>query len=192
MANVDRPNGFRPVKSLLGTPWTALVREYTAADRSADTTGNHGDIYIGDAVALSSGEVIVGNTNASFLGVVVGIGTTGGTTFGPNGYFDPSNLTKRYLAYDEDGIVAVVPAEGVLFEIQSASDLDLVVGGVADVTTAAATAHGSRTTGMSTTELTTSTNADVKVVEIPDFPGHDTASANARYWVKFQDTVNAL
>ena len=35
MANIDRPNGFKPAKSLVGSDWTTLVRPYEAGDRSA-------------------------------------------------------------------------------------------------------------------------------------------------------------
>lgn len=191
MANVDRPNGFRPVKSLLGAPWTALIRKYEAADRSSDSTNNHGDIYIGTPVTLSSGKVTPADSGDTILGVAVGVGVDG-TTFGETGYFDPNNLGKRYLAYDEDGVVAVVPAEGVLFEAQTASDLDLVAGSAADITMTAATAHGDRTTGYDSSELTTASNNDVEVVENRTSPDNDTTLANARHYVMFTSTQHAL
>jgi hypothetical protein len=191
MANVDRPNGFRPSKTLIGAPWTALVREYTAADRSSDTTNNHGDIYIGDPVALSSGLVVPANSGAAVVGVVVAIGPTS-ANFGETGYYDANNLGKRYLAYNEAGKVGVVPAEGVLFEVQSASDLDLVVGAEADFTLVAGAAHGSRTTGNSNVELTTDSDSDVRVVEVVRTPDNDLTLANARYLVKFENTLNTL
>ena len=75
MANVDRANGFKFSKSLLGTAPNAMIRLYTASDRSADTTGNHGDIHLGDPVKLVSGLVLPANSgrqcrrrNASFRG----------------------------------------------------------------------------------------------------------------------------
>lgn len=186
MANVNRPNGFRPAKSLLGTPWNGLVRYYKAANRSADATGNHGDIYVGDPVKISGGLVLPANSGDTVIGVAVAIGK-GGATFDERqtGYFDPENLMKRYLAYSEDGVVAVCPAEGVLFEVQTASDLDLVPGSQADITVTAATAHGSRVTGVSTAQLTTDSNHDVEVVENVTTPGNDVTAAYARHLVKF-------
>lgn len=191
MANVDRPNGFRPAKSLLGAPMTGLIRIYEAADRSADTTQNHGDIYIGDPVKLVSGKVLPANSGDTVIGVAVAVGVDA-SIFGEGGYFDPNNLGKRYLAYNEAGFVGVMPAEGVLYEVQSASDLDLVVGSEADTTVTASTTHGSRTTGVSSAELTTDSNSDVRVVEVVTTPDNDLASANARYLVKFQITTNTL
>jgi hypothetical protein len=191
MANVDRPNGFSLGQSQLGAPLNAMIRKYEAADRSADTTGNHGDIYVGDPVKLVSGKVLPANSGDTILGVAVAVGVDA-TTFGDTGYFDSNNLTKRYLAYDEDGVVAVIPAEGNLFEVQSASDLDLVVGANADITLAAATAHGSRVTSRSSVELTTDSNSDVIVTDILTTPDNDGSLANARYLVKFVTTTFAL
>lgn len=191
MANVDRPNGFKFAKSLIGAPVQGLLRRYEAADRSADTVGNHGDIYIGDPVKLVSGKVQVADTGDTVLGVVVGVGSNYNVQFGEGGMFNPSNLEQRYLPADTEGYVWVLPARDSLFEVQSDSDLDLVVGDAADMTTAVDTAHGNTITGVSTVEITTSTNSDVTVVEIKESPDNDTAEANARYFVKFntiQDT----
>lgn len=191
MANVDRPNGFRVAKSLIGAPWNSLIRFYDAGDRSADTTNNHGDIYIGDPVKLVSGKVLPANSGDTILGVAVAVGVDA-SDFGDAGYYDPNNLEKQYLAASETGVVGVIPAEAAIFEVQSSADLDLVIGGLSDVTSAAATAHGSRTTGRSSVELKAAVNNDVKVVEFVTTPDNDTALANARYLVKFQTTENTL
>lgn len=190
MANADRPNGFRPVKSLTGAPVNHMLRRYEAADRSADTTNNHGDIYVGDPVALSSGKVVVANSNDTILGVAVAVGKDS-SEHGEVGAFNADNLEQRHLAYNEDGYVWVAPAEGVLFEVQTASDLDLVPGSAADITNAANTAHGSRTTGVSSCELTTASNNDVEVVEDVATPDNDTTIANARHLVQFTSTQHA-
>lgn len=193
MANVQRPRGFRPAKSLIGAPWNSMVREYTAADRSGDLTNNHGDIYIGDVVTLTATGVQVADTSVTPTGVVVGIGVDGGTTFGPTGYFNPNDLSQRYLAAGDNGIVAVVPCEGVLFAIQTASDLDLVPGSLADHSTTAATAHGDRTTGNSTVELNVAAaTGDVMVVETPDSPENDPTAAYATHLVRFVASQNPI
>ena len=192
MANADRANGFAFAKSLLGVAPNAMIRKYTAADRSADTTGNHGDIYIGDPVKLVAGLVLVANSGDTILGIAVGTGNDTGVQHGDVGYFNPTSLETRYLAAADDGIVAVMPAEGNLFEVQTATDLDLVAGSLADINTAAATAHGSQTTSRSNAELVVASNNDVKVVEDVTTPDNDTTLVNARHLVKFQTTENAL
>lgn len=191
MANIDRANGFRPVKTQIGAPWSGLVRMYPAADRSSDATNNHGDIYIGDPVKLVNGAVLPANSGDVVLGVVVAVGTDA-AIFGEGGYFDPNNLGKRYLASNEVGVVGVVPAEGVLFEIQADGDLDLVQGSLADFNLVAATAHGSRLTGNSTVELVANSDSDVVVVEHVTSPDNDRTITHARYMVRFADTANPL
>lgn len=192
MANVNRPRGFRPVKSLIGAPWTAMVREYQAAPRPTDSANNHGDIYIGDPVALDdNGQVVVANSGDTVLGVAVAVGKDV-TSFGDTGYFNSDDLSQRYLAYTDSGVVGVVPAEACLFEVQSSVDLDLKINDTADMTVAAGAAHGSRITGNSSAELTASDNGDVRVVEVVRSPDNDLTLANASYIVKFETTTNSL
>lgn len=192
MANVDRPVGFRFAKSLTGTPVSAMIRKYSAADRSSDTTNDHGHIGIGDPVALSSGLVVPANSGDTILGVCVGVGATGDMTFGDEGYFDADSLTTRYLPHtDTTGIVAVIPAEGNLFEVQTASDLDLAIGANADISTDATEAHVNTTTGISTCELVADVNSDVIVVENVTSPDNDVTLANAKHLVMFTTTTNA-
>lgn len=197
MANTSRSLGFRPVKTLMGFPWTGLVRQYVAADRSASTTNNYGDLYIGDAVKLSSGKALVANSGDTIDGVVVATGVAN-TTFGQTGYFNPNNLAQQYLALTDTGVVGICPAEGVLFEVQEQSDLDLVPGSLADIcnsagtTMAANVAHGSRTTGQSSEMITTASNNDVMVVEYQTSPDNDSTIINAKYLVRFYKTLNAL
>jgi hypothetical protein len=192
MANPDRPNGFIPVGTLDGSPWNARVRRYEAADRTADTTNNHGDIYVGDPVALSSGKVIPANSAAAVVGVVVAVGKEASVNNGV-GPYNPENLSTRYAPLtDATGwYVWVCPSVGTIFEVQSASDLDLAVGSPADINLVAATAHGSRTTGLSDVELTTASDNDVYVVELKNSEDNDTTLANARYLVSFREIAFA-
>jgi len=182
MANIDRPNGFKPVKSLIGADWTALIRRLPASDRSADTTGNHGDIYVGGPLKYSSGKVLSANSGDTIIGVCVGVGTV--PDHGDGIPATLSDLSQSYLPHtDTTGYVWFVPKEQMLFEIQTASDLDLAPGSTADITVTANTAHGSRTTGFSTCELTTSSNADVTVFEDDSRSNNDTSLTNARHLV---------
>lgn len=190
MANADRPNGFRFAKSHLGAVQPQL-RRYEAGDRSSDTTNNHGDIYIGDPVKITSGKVFPANKGDTVAGVVVAVGKTT-TSFGETQGFDPDNLGKRYLGHAETGYVWIVPAEGNLFEVQTSADLDLVEGSSADMNIVAATAHGSRTTGNSNVELGTASAVDVIVVEQDLSVDNDTSLANARHLVRFVNTANPI
>lgn len=194
MANVDRPNGFRFGKSLTGHPVNAMIRFYDAGDRSADTTNNHGDIYLGDPVKLVSGLVLPANSGDTILGVAVAIGKNGAIEHGDDVYFNADDLSQRFGALtDATGItVGVLPAEACLFEAQTAADLDLLQGSLADFSTDAAEAHGSQITGKSTAEIVVASNNDVKVVENVLSPNNDITLTNARHLVKFQTTENTL
>lgn len=188
MANIDRPNGFRPVQSFEGSPVNLMLRRYKAADRSADATNNHGDIYIGDPVALVAGEIVVANSGDVILGVAVGTGKET-NDFGEIGMFNADSLEQRYLAYDEAGYVWVCLGNNVLFEIQTATALSLVPGSVADFNVAAATTHGSRVTSQSNAELVTVVNNDVIVVQNAETPDNDVTLVNARHLVQFTNTI---
>lgn len=182
MANVDRPAGFRPAKNMLGSSWNAIVREYNADAAKASAIG------IGDPVTLAAdGNVELAASGDTVLGVAVGFGV-GTTNHGRVGYYDADNLGKQFMTATEAGVVAVVPAEGVLFEIQTDSDLDLVQGDLADFT--ATTVN--TLTGQSTKEITTAANNDVRVVEQVIADDNDLTLANARHLVKFETTENSI
>ena len=183
MANVDRPNGFKPVKSLIGADWTALIRVLQGSDRSADTTNNHGDIYVGDPLKYSSGLLLPANSGDTIIGVCVGVGTVPDHGDGIPAIL--TDLSQSYLPHtDTTGFVWFVPKKSMLFEIQTATDIDLVPGSTADITVTAATAHGSRTTGISTCELVVSSNADVTVFEDDTRSDNDVTLINARHLVQ--------
>lgn len=176
MANVDRPNGFRPVKTFSGAPWTSLIRTIGVADGE--------DIFIGDIVNLESGLADPGATNdAAFLGVAVGFGKVDASGR-PLGAFNPTNLNKRFYDDSEsthtEWVVYYVPVTDCIFEAQTATALTLVVGDTCDLADAA----GDETSGISRQEITTSSNADFEVVEIPKMPDNDPTLVWGRYWVK--------
>ena len=62
MANVDSPDGFRPVKSLSGAPLSGMVRAVTAG---AD------DLFIGDAIAITAGVAVQAAVEGIVAGVIV-------------------------------------------------------------------------------------------------------------------------
>lgn len=184
MANVDRPNGFRPVKSKDGSPWTGLVRTLGVTDGA--------DMFVGDALTLTSNLAAVAASNDStFLGVAVGFGKKDKATSSVASAFNPDNLNVKY--YDDsanthtDWVVYYVPAEACIFEAQTATALTLAVGDTCDLSATA----GDTTTGNSKHELTTSSNTDFEVVEIPDYPDNDSTLVWGRYWVQFITTAFA-
>ncbi len=175
MANIDRPNGFIPVKTVSGRPMNSVIRYIGVADGE--------DIFRGDMLNLESGLADPAATDdAALLGVAVGFGQVNADGI-PLGPFNPDALGTRW--YDDsaqthtDWVVYYAPVEDVIFEAQTATALTLAIGATCDLLDAA----GDSTTGRSAQEITTSTNADFTVVEIPHYPNNDNTTVNGRYWV---------
>jgi hypothetical protein len=178
MANVDRPNGFIPVKTISGAPVSSLIRAVGVADSA--------DIFVGDPVNLESGLAAPGATNDDdFLGVAVGFGKFDKDGKIPLGPFNPDNLTKRFYDDSEsthtEWVCYYVPADDVIFEVQTATALTKLVGETMDLLYTA----GSTTTGVSACEATTSTNGDLTVIEVPNKPDNDSTLVWGRYHVMF-------
>lgn len=176
MANVDRPNGFRPVKTLSGAPVTSLIRSIGVTDGA--------DMFVGDLLNLASGLAAVAASNdAAILGVAVGFGKKDSMSRQVGGMGNPADLMTTY--YDDsasthtDWVVYYVPADDVVFEAQTATALTKLVGETVDLLATA----GDTVTGQSRQEITTSSNADFTVIEIPNYPDNDSTAVWGRYWV---------
>lgn len=176
MANVDRPNGFKPVKTFSGAPWQSTIRTIGVTDGA--------DMFVGDVITLASGLGAVSASNDSaILGVAVGFGKVNADGI-PLGPFNPDSLGTKY--YDDsasthtDWVVYYVPAWDAVFEAQTATALTKLVGETMDLLATA----GNTTTGISAHELTTSSNADFVVVEIPKMPDNSPTAVWGRYWVQ--------
>lgn len=135
---IGSPFGLKPVRTFNGDDWHSAVQFLpVAGNRSstAATTGYEGDIGIGSVVGFDTSGYAAPVANAAAgagtaavpFGVVVGFGkglewitepTLGNSGSGLVGnLLDPNNLMRKYLAYNETGYVAVVPAANTLFEI---------------------------------------------------------------------------
>lgn len=199
MANPDRPNGFTPVGSFSGAPWQALVRRGQMGN--ADGTDPWDDIFLGDPLAFdqSDNNLIIPHftTVADCIGVCVGVGyvSASGNVANEAGPFNMDDLTKRWgdsaLADSNTIFIFYVPSGDGIFEIQSATDLDLKVGDETDhnCTTGSGT-HGSEVTSRSNVELKASGD-DVSIVAIPEYPDNDPTLINTRYHVRFVDRAFA-
>lgn len=183
MANTDRPNGFKPVKTLSGASWRGAIRAIGVADGA--------DIFVGDPINLESGLAAPGATaDSAFLGVAVGFGKfvdgLPGSPINPDSmnvpYYDDSASTHT------DFCCFYVPADDMIFEAQTAVALTKVVGDTVDLLYTA----GSTVTGQSACEITTSSNGDFTVVEIPNLIDNVTTTVNGRYNVMFTRAAQAF
>ncbi len=183
MANVDRVNGFRPVGTLSGTPWTAqLMRCHHAA-------GTGLNLNVGDLVTLSGtsdttgvpGVVIAtaGDTYA-IVGVVVGI--------------EPSsieNLNKNYMPGATSGYVLVCVDPNVILEAQADEAVAVAsVGLNANMVQTTAQASCLGTSGQEV-DGTVGANAtyQLKIIGFPQRPDNTPAAADNKVLVTINNHV---
>ena len=180
MANVDRPNGFRPVGTLSGAAWNGQYRKFYT-----DTNAFLGDIVIQDAVAIASGNgAYQGVTRATSATATLAIGVVVGWEA------DPAALDRLYHAGSAVYAVYVCVDPNVIYECQDdgAAPAVLDVGLNYDIVVGA----GSTTTGVSNMELEGGTAGAVtaatplKLIGIVDRPDNEPASA----WSKCLVTLN--
>ena len=184
MANIDRPNGFRLVKTVSGAPLASVIRSVGVADGA--------DIFVSDALQLSSGLAQALAVEGVCLGVAVGFGKKDDMAQKSGGPFNPDDLMTRF--YDDsaqthtDWVVYYIPSEDGIFEAQVDDTAEVgVVGEAYDIVATA----GSTVTGISAMEINgnaLTNDGDVTVVEIPDIVGNDPELAFGLYWVKFVNT----
>lgn len=171
MANVDRTNGFKPVRHLNGSPYNGAYTEYAVL--AADGTA----LYVGDPVKLSGtadadGVASVARAAATnpVVGVVVGFG------------IDPTNLnTPQYRAASTLRKVYVADARDLVFEVQADDVIAITaVGQNADLVS---TTGGDTATGASGMELDASTKATTAtlVFKILGFPRRPDNEINATH-----------
>lgn len=142
MANVDRPNGARPIGQLDGSPWNAHVREYSVDSSNATA------IFPGDFVVRETdGNVApyTGTGGGNLLGVCVAVKV------------DPTNLERRYLPATTAGTILVVDSPDTVFEIQEDNAGTALAATDAGANCDVLAGTGSTTTGASGHEIDRST-----------------------------------
>lgn len=180
MANADRPRGFTPVKFTSGAPYRGEMRTVGITDAK--------DIYVGDPIIVTTGLALQCASGSTAVGVAMGFGKRSDVDGYAAGAFDPENLDKTWHD-DSDGthtdyVCFYVPVQNMIFEVQSDIDASAAVVGTVYDTTATGTLAGSAG-GRSAVQLTTDSNHDIEVVELPQAPDNDATLINASYYVQF-------
>ena len=165
MANVTRPNGAVPVRSISGAPWNGQAQPYLCP--AADGTA----VYVGDFVKLggSAGApgLYVAGMNCegmptairaaasdALLGVVVGI-----SPLLPTNGSGAANLETLYRVASTNRVLWVVDDPNAIFEMQEdALGAALVAADIGENVDFVATA-GSTVTGISAEVIDSSTHA---------------------------------
>lgn len=175
MANVDTPNGFKPVCYKSGAKYSGAHRVYWK-----DATA--GAIGIGDPVirvtnssdAKGRPEIVRATTGAAITGVVVG--------FYPN----ISNLDQRYFAAATTGYVMVADDPDLYFEVQDNGGASgIIVTQVGEHVDSVTALDCDSTTGVSKYELDTeavATNNTWRIEALSERV-NNAVGANARWIV---------
>ena len=127
MANVNKPNGFKPVGTLSGSPWQGSVRQY-----SLDAT--HSAIAVGDLVQMTADGYpdILAAGETQMLGVVVGcLDHVAADVLGKQGdsFLSTGAVTldipgKNQIAANTAGVILVATAPDIIMEAQEDGDTD--------------------------------------------------------------------
>ena len=172
MANVNRPNGFKPVGTISGSPWSGAVRKY-----SCDASS--GAIFPGDLIKLEADgkaeAAAAGDTQ--LIGVCVGIVVDRDVAATEHPGYKPATTA---------GEILVCIAPDALYEAQEdgdTTDLALTdIGANVDMVDAG----GSTVTGQSVQMIdsdsaTASGSAQLRIVDFIDRP--DNAIGDYARWV---------
>jgi len=142
MANIDRPNGLRPIRMLDGSPYNAQIMSWPV-DASNSTA-----IFNGDLVVLEDdGNIAPSGAGGAVLGVCVGVTvdrSVAGTEY------------PGYLPASTAGNIQVEIGRNVVFEIQEDSVGGAMVAGNVGSNGDVAAGAGSTDTGRSAYELDSS------------------------------------
>jgi len=162
MANVNRPNGLRPVKHLSGAAWNGRTTPYLAAGTDAiyvgdvvtheGTSGAAGAYVYGQSVegmpTIARATDGTGTTQTNYVGVVTG--------FLP---LQPLQDVNYKAADGVDRVVLVCDDPSVIFEAQEDAATTPIAAASVGLNAAFSTTAGSTVTGQSGMEIDSNTVA---------------------------------
>ena len=198
MASVSRINGFRPVKTVSGAPYSGKANLYFVPSSNSDV------IMVGDAVKLAgdaraaSGAPTVARCGATDIpiGVVVGIlfsGVANEVTNVPN----VSNLnTPIYRVASTDRYLLVADDPMLVYEVQYAGTSVAAATITANVgqngqftTTAGSTTTGSSGMQLDSAGLATTSTLPLKIVGFPARPDNVPGDTYFSYYVTLNSST---
>jgi len=174
MANISRPNGYRPVKHLSGAPWNGQTQYFAILASNAVATGV-GDLVMLDGAADANGVPSVGRvTNGSTsvpVGVVVGFVPDYSNLYSPSQYRLASTLRYAFVCTDPT----------VVYEAQASGTYGIATdSGLNAGTTLTAVSTATGISGMQVdlaTKATTNT-LPVKILGVVQRPDNDVSDTS--------------
>lgn len=198
MANVDRPNGFKPIGTLSGSPWQASIEAF-------QLDASHTAIGVGDLVMQTADGYVnkyaAGSTHC--IGVMVGVSVMGegwnATTgaFGDNALSatEPTlvGLGSRSVALNTAGTILVVTAPDLVMTAQEDGvTTPLVLSAIGlnlEPTAGAIDASGNSTMELDSDTIATTNSLALRLLKVHPEPGNELAAvAAATPWCTWQVT----
>lgn len=184
MANVDRPNGFKPVMHLNGSPYNGAFRKYYSPNDNLFI----GDLVEQETTGVANGDGVYGTVDRIdaagdvIVGVVVGFEA------------NPDALSNLYHTASSIFAVYIADARDLILEAQ-ADDATMVLGDVGLNISPTVTA-GTTATGASGMELDGDTAAatntlTLRIVGMVDRADNDISTANSRWLVTINSSAYA-
>lgn len=178
MANVDRPNGFVPVRHLTGAPYNGMSRKYISPTDNLFL----GDLVEADGTGSAAGYPSCARAEASDViqGVVVGWEVDPSA---PDRLYHAASATLAvYIADSPDLVLQAQADDGTLTTASVGLNVNFVV------------AAGSTSTGVSNMEVDGSTGSTVatlplKLLGFVDKPDNEIGSANHKVEVSINSHV---
>lgn len=198
MASVSRANGFKPVKSVNGAPYSGAANVYfvPASDSSVIMIGDAVKLA-GDARAATGAPTVTRVSGATDIpvGVVVGILFTG--------VGDLTNIppvtdlnTPVYRRASTDRYLLVADDSDLVYEVQYSATSVAAATITANVglngqftTTAGSTTSGSSGMSIDSTGLATTATLPLKIVGFPNRPDNIPGDTYFSYYVKLNSST---
>ena len=177
MANVDAPNGLRPVKHLDGSPYNGLANRYYVP--ASDSTA----IFVGDAVQSA------GSADANGVPSVAAYASGGGNLLGVCVGIEPlTDESENYRAASTERYIWVADAPDIIFEVQE----DSVGGALAAtqvgnnfdvaVTAGVTTGGGASRMELDSSDASGTATAQLRVLRLAPLEDNEIGD-NAKWWV---------
>ena len=189
MANIDRPNGFRPVGTLSSSSYNGQIRKFYT-----DTNCFLGDLMIQDAASVTGGSdgAYQGVTRATSGTASLAIGVVVGWEV------DPDNLGAVYHAGSSTRAVYLEVDPNTIYECQDNGAATLIAAADVGLNYDIVVTAGDTGTGVSNMEVDSGTAGavtaatPVKLIGIVDRPDNTIGEANAKLLVTLNThTYNA-
>jgi hypothetical protein len=199
MANVDRPNGFTPIGTLSGSPWSASVQAFELDD-------GHLAVGVGDLMTMTAAGTLeqFAAGDAQCVGVMVGIvpagegwnATTGifgdhslsatePTLVGANSRSVPANTAATILVATAPDLVMVAQEDGVTDNLEL---LD-VGSNVEIIGTTPNTTTGNSVMEIDSDSHATTATLPLRLLGLHDIPGNEFGDVNtATPWARWKVT----